>query len=50
MQRHSPIVTLKDSRFRKGIILEYEKWLQQEAAKILEQDKKDIIDKEENVL
>lgn len=26
-------VTLKDSRFRKGVIVEYRKWLQQEAAK-----------------
>lgn len=35
-------VTLKDSRFRKGIILEYEKWLQQEATKNL--NKEDMSD------
>lgn len=29
-------VTLKDTRFRKGLILEYEKWLAQEAAKAKE--------------
>lgn len=40
-------VTLKDSRFRKGIILEYEKWLTQEATKVLEQDKQEILAKEE---
>jgi hypothetical protein len=39
-------VTLKDSRFRKGVILEYEKWLQQEAQKVLEQDKLDIAKRE----
>lgn len=39
-------VTLKDTRFRKGIILEYEKWLQQEAAKVLEQDKAEVLKKE----
>ena len=39
-------VTLKDSRFRKGIILEYEKWLQQEATKVLEQDKLEVAAKE----
>ena len=32
-------VTLKDTRFRKGIILEYEKWLVQEANKAAEQEK-----------
>lgn len=37
-------VTLKDSRFRKGIILEYEKWLQQEATKIIKQDKEAHVD------
>ena len=40
----SQTVTLKDSRFRKGLILEYEKWLQQEAAKALEQSKEVITD------
>lgn len=35
----SQSVTLKDTRFRKGIILEYEKWLNQEAAKVMEQDR-----------
>ena len=35
-------VTLKDSRFRKGVILEYEKWLQQEATK--SQEKKEALD------
>ena len=39
-------VTLKDTRFRKGIILEYEKWLQQEAAKVMEQDKAAVAIKE----
>ena len=39
-------VTLKDTRFRKGIILEYEKWLQQEAAKVLEHDKAEVAKKE----
>ena len=38
-------VTLKDIRFRKGIVMEYEKWLTQEAAKTLEQDKEDIINR-----
>lgn len=42
-------VTLKDSRFRKGIILEYEKWLQQEATKILEQDKQEVHNKEVHI-
>lgn len=42
----SQSVTLKDTRFRKGIILEYEKWLQQEAAKVLEQDKTEVLKKE----
>ena len=37
----SQSVTLKDSRFRKGVILEYEKWLQQEAAKQITQEKKE---------
>lgn len=40
----SQTVTLKDSRFRKGLILEYEKWLQQEAAKLNKQDKEVIED------
>ena len=42
-------VTLKDSRFRKGVILEYEKWLQQEATRALEQEKHDTVNKEVNV-
>lgn len=43
-------VTLKDSRFRKGVILEYEKWLQQEAAKALEQDKKEALNNDRREL
>lgn len=42
----SQSVTLKDTRFRKGIILEYEKWLVQEATKVQEQDKLAITSKE----
>ena len=42
----SNTVTLKDTRFRKGIILEYEKWLNQEAAKVAEKDKAEVKAKE----
>jgi hypothetical protein len=40
----SQSVTLKDSRFRKGVILEYEKWLQQEAARQLNEKKEVMYD------
>lgn len=40
----SQSVTLKDSRFRKGVILEYEKWLQQEAARQLNEKKEVMSD------
>lgn len=46
----SQCVTLKDTRFRKGIILEYEKWLIQEANKVIEQDKIAITQKEQEAI
>ena len=46
-KRFSQDVTLKDSRFRKGLIVEYEKWLAQEAAKISAQEVYEIKLKED---
>ena len=49
-QTYTQTVTLKDSRFRKGIILEYEKWLRQEAKETQRLDKEEVIKKESEKL
>lgn len=38
-KKHANKITLHDARFRKGILMEYDKWLVQESEKIIEEEK-----------
>lgn len=45
-KKHADKITLHDARFRKGILMEYEKWLVQEATRIKEEEAKELAEQE----